>query len=77
MASPSYLDKINAYYQNYPDFTKFIDESTDTSPSTTVEKGIRDLQVTEPSRAEAIQKEFLYIGGPEVIHAGRKKKDQP
>ena len=77
MASPSgqsYLDKINTYYEHYPDWSKFIDQSTNTPQSTTLEKGVKDLQVNELSREEALRREFLYIGGPEVIHNSQKKE---
>ncbi|CAO2651082.1 Nn.00g093790.m01.CDS01 [Neocucurbitaria sp. VM-36] len=64
MASSS--DLINSYYENYPDSTEFIGKSDD-SASTTLEQDVKALQVNETDKVEAFRKEFLNIGGPEVI----------
>ena len=74
------LSKIKAYYEDYPDTTQFISEFNDsTSTSTSLDKDIQQLQVTEPDKSEAFRKEFLYIGGPEVILSSKKntKKEAP
>ncbi|KAF1852125.1 uncharacterized protein K460DRAFT_402115 [Cucurbitaria berberidis CBS 394.84] len=73
----SRLDKINAYYQNSPDLTEYIGHSEDTA-STTLEENIKDLQVTETDKEEACRREFLNIGGPEVIrNSKQQKKEKP
>lgn len=70
----SFIDRINAYYENYPKSTEYIGKSDDTPETTTLEKGVEHLQVKETDKAEAFRNEFLYIGGPEVILNAKKKE---
>lgn len=73
----SFIDRINSYYENYPDSTNYIGKSGDISEleATTLEQGVESLQVKETDKTEAFRKEFLYIGGPEVILNSKKKED--
>lgn len=70
--------KADAYYEKFIDLTQFRDTNPDaepTEPSTqSLEKGIKDVSVSEKEadRVAAYQKEFSYIGGPNVL--GRNKK---
>lgn len=74
--SSSLIDRINAYYKDYPDTTEFIGKSNHSpdTETTTLEHSVKDLHVTK-NKAEAYRKEFLYIGGPEVVRNCRKKKE--
>jgi hypothetical protein len=71
--SPSTTDEIKAYYENYPDFSQYITSASDntTTLSKDVEKlGVKDNDV---DKVEAFRREFLYIGGPEVIARSKTK----
>ncbi|KAH7392603.1 hypothetical protein BKA66DRAFT_567932 [Pyrenochaeta sp. MPI-SDFR-AT-0127] len=70
----SFIDKINTYYENYPDSTEFIGKLDETPATTTLEQGVEGLQVKETDKTEAFRTDFLYIGGPEVILNSKKKK---
>lgn len=72
----SVLDKIHALYKDYsapPAHAPNHDDPT----STPLEKDLKQLEVTETDQADAYIKEFLYIGGPEVILNCQKKKEDP
>ena len=86
-SNSSYADKIKWFHENSPDFTTLATESTKDShdtPTTEVEKGVEGLHVREEiGLDEQIKREFLDIGGKEVLlrHASKeqvkeKKEDQ-
>ncbi|KAJ4368913.1 hypothetical protein N0V83_005995 [Neocucurbitaria cava] len=79
-SSQSLIDKVNAYYKNSPNLTDFIvDPPADNESASTaaLEQDIKDLNVNETDRVEALCKEFLYIGGPDVTRNSKKKEELP
>lgn len=75
------LDKANAYYKNFTHISQYIRDpapkpTEPPSSTSSIEKGVEDVRVavSEEDRIASFQKEFLYIGSPEVV---RKKKIQP
>ncbi|KAF1939181.1 hypothetical protein EJ02DRAFT_352898 [Clathrospora elynae] len=77
-SNQSDLNKINAFYANYKHISEFIGKSHDTE-APTLEDDVEKLTVkenrTKEDKVDAFCKEFLYIGGPEVIERSSKKKD--
>ena len=59
-SSPSPIDRINAYYEDYSDSTEFIGKSYDRpeKQATSLEKGVKDLIITEIE--EAYRKEKVH-----------------
>jgi hypothetical protein len=55
----SYEDKIKWITETQKDITKYITKETDTAAL--------DVKDKESSLEEQIRKDFLYIGGPEVL----------
>lgn len=78
-SSQSLIDKVNAYYQKTPDLTEFIvnpsADNNDFASTAALEQDIKDLNVNETDRVEALCKEFLYIGGPDVTRNSKKKEE--
>ena len=75
-SSSSLSDRLNEYYKNYPNCSHLIGKSDDPAP-TSLEKNIENLQVNEEDKTETFRKEFLYIGGPEVVAQTKKKQEEP
>jgi hypothetical protein len=68
----SFADKIKAYYENNPDFSQYITSPND--DTTTLTKDVEKLEVKDDvDKVEAFRREFLYIGGPEVIARSKQK----
>ena len=65
--------KIKTYYDNYPNISQYIGKSADSEPTTALEEDVKKLDVTD-DKVEAFRREFLYIGGPEVIERSRQLK---
>jgi hypothetical protein len=68
----SSASKIKSFYDNYPNISQYIGNSA--APTTTLEQDIKKLD-TKDDKVEAFRREFLYIGGPEVIERSRQKKE--
>jgi hypothetical protein len=76
MSSSTTIDKIKTYYENYPDFSQYITSADDNT--TTLSKDVKKLEVKDNNvdRVEAFRREFLYIGGPEVIARSKTKNEK-
>jgi hypothetical protein len=74
--NPSYANIIKSYYANYKDVSQYITDPP--SKTSAVEQDVKDLQVTdtETSLEEEFIKDFLYIGGPEVLLSQRKEQPE-
>jgi hypothetical protein len=77
MSSSSTLSsKIKTFYDNYPNISQYIGKPTNTySTTTSLESDVKKLDVKD-DKAEAFRREFLYIGGPEVIERSRQLKQE-
>ncbi|OAL50126.1 hypothetical protein IQ07DRAFT_567822 [Pyrenochaeta sp. DS3sAY3a] len=77
------LDKANAYYKNFTHISQYIRDPAPNpteppSSTSSIEKGVQDVRVavSEEDRIASFQKEFLYIGGPEVVRKKKKSKSR-
>lgn len=75
----SYADKIKWYYEVTSDLSGLLNQSpakdTDTN---TLDKDVEKLKIKDRTREEritALQEDFLYIGGPEVLQRSTKKEE--
>jgi hypothetical protein len=66
------LSKIKTFYDNYPNISQYFGNSA--APTATLEEDVKKLDVTD-DKVESFRREFLYIGGPEVIERSRQKKE--
>jgi hypothetical protein len=74
-------DKIKWFYEGYPDITKFVTEPPKDTDAQALDKDVEKLKVrdeTKEEKIEGLQKDFLYIGGPEVLlrRTTTEKKEQ-
>jgi hypothetical protein len=72
-SSLSLSSKIKTFYDNYPSISQYIGKPERTT--TSLEPDVKKLDVKD-DKVEAFRREFLYIGGPEVIERSRQLKQK-
>jgi len=65
-----FADKSKWFYEDYPDFTQFLTEPPKDASDETLNEDVDKLKLkdeTKEEKIEGLRKDFLYIGGPEVL----------
>jgi hypothetical protein len=72
----SFADKVKWIYEGFEDPSKYLSKEDDTQK---LEKDVEKLDVKDEEELpleEQIRRDFLYIGGPEVLKVEPKNEDQ-